>query len=205
MIRTLSAVLVVTCVSSLSAGCAHPELSPSKLPRHVQEKHYFPGSEFNDLTYDSILVSSFEKHLASLGEPTLYDQPNVQYAVRVTWMTPFYGDAVLRIEDNGNEINFTYKRRPSIAAPDTKTNVDSHGELTRAAFARLTSEIRRENFFSITNQQNVDATDGTIWLLEVYDGEHYHAVYRIGPFSAPVQNIGRLAANLADVHIKDLE
>jgi hypothetical protein len=166
---------------------------------------YFPTTEFRDLTSDAILVPSFEKHLAELAEPVLYDLPGVHYAVRVTWMTPFYGDAVLRIEDAGGRVRFVYKRRPSIAAPDTKKDVDLRGELTREALTKLTSNIDTEGFFALTNQQNVVATDGTIWLLEVYDGSRYHAVYRVGPFSTPVQNIGRLAATLAGIQEKQLE
>jgi hypothetical protein len=186
-------------------ACVQHASSASQDAQRAVQKRYFPTSEFADLKYDSIFIPMFEKHLADLDEPVLYSRPGVHYAVRVTWLTPFYGDAVLRIEDTGEYINFIYKRRPSIAAPDTKKNIDLHGELSREEFARLTSEIQRESFFSLTNKQNVVATDGTIWLLEVYDGDKYHAVYRIGPFSTPVQNIGRLAASLANINNRQLE
>jgi hypothetical protein len=206
-LRIACAVLCACFLASFAfweTACAQGEKLPGKVQGDTPQR-YFPTSEFADLQHDSIFVPMFEKELSSLNEPVLYEQPNLHYAVRVMWMTPFYGDAILRIEDAGEHVLFTYKRRPTIAAPDTKKDIDLHGELTRDEFEKLVSKIRQENFFAANNQQNVIATDGTIWLLEVDDGGRYHAVYRIGPFSTPVQNIGRLAAKLANINIKDLE
>jgi hypothetical protein len=188
-----------------NTGCCAPVSAPAQAAQSPLQSRYFPSSEFTNQAYDSVLVPSFEKHLTDLSEPVLYGRPGVHYAVRVTWLTPFYGDAVLRIEDDGNIVGFTYKRRPTVAALDTKKNIDLNGEIPRPAFAKLTSEIQQKDFFSLSNEQNVIATDGTIWLLEVYDGGRYHAAYRIGPFSTPVQNLGRLAAAMAHITVKDLE
>jgi hypothetical protein len=203
--RGLIVVNILAACDLNEVACVQQASSASQIAQRAVHERYFPTSEFADLKYDSIFVPIFERHLADLDEPVLYNLPGVRYAVRVTWLTPFYGDAVLRVEDTGEHINFIYKRRPSVAAPDTKKNIDLHGELTREEFAKLTLEIQRERFFSLTNKQNVVATDGTIWLLEAYDGTRYHAVYRIGPFSTPVQNIGRLAASLANIDNRQLE
>ncbi|HEX5324011.1 MAG TPA: hypothetical protein VFW40_09505 [Capsulimonadaceae bacterium] len=204
MFRSLSIAATISGLVFVGAGYVQPASSSSPQAQAPEQKRYFPESEFKDLTYDSFLIQSFKKHLTDLDEPILYGQPGVRYALRVTWMTPFYGDAVLRIEDSGERVSFVYKRRPNIGSPDTKRNIDTRGELSRTAFAKLTSEIQREKFFSVTNKQNIAATDGTIWLLEVYNGSDYHAVYRVGPFSTPVQKIGRLAASLAKIDIRKL-
>jgi hypothetical protein len=192
-------------ITGCSVAAHVSQHSPTHENQNLQPKRYFPSSEFADVRPGSILVPTFEEHLATLDEPSLYDQPRIHYAVRVTWLTPFYGDAMLRIEDTGEQVSFVYKRRPTIAAPDTKSNATLRGEIKRSAFAGLVEMIQKDTAFSLTNKQDVVATDGTIWLLEVFDGKRYHAVYRIGPFSTPVQNIGRHAASLANINIDELE
>jgi hypothetical protein len=185
---------------------AHGAAAAPACSRVPQLPSYFPSSEFTGPSDDRFFIRDFACSLYTFREPVLLNHKPLGYAVRVTWLTPFFGDAVLRIEDDGGgEIHFVFKRKPTVAASDAKSSFTRRGRLSREDFSKLTAAIEQENFFPISNQQNVAASDGTVWLLEVRDAKRYHAAYRIGPFSTPVQDIGRLAAKLAGVDVRSLE
>jgi hypothetical protein len=158
---------------------------------------YFPSSELSG--DDGYYRRWFARHLLTMNEPVLYRQINVDYAVRLTRFTDEVDAFSLRIDRLMNgEIFSSYKRFRYVRAGELNprpTAVVSH-KLAANQFARLTSEVGRQNFFALPEQS--EFIEGNIvWLLEVYDGMKFHAVLR--PTASGTQPFGIIAAAAGDL------
>lgn len=162
--------------------------------------HYFPPSEFRDLKIN--LVPSFDDSLQQLGEPPLFDQQGYQFRFRATWISSFDGDATLRIEQSdAGDIRSVYKRDFPTEPNGLKAKPVFTRSLSRRALESLKSSIQGTNFSTLDNRQEVVPTDGTYLLIEVSSGTHYHAVYRVVPFAAPLDRIVEEAIRIAGARV----
>ena len=166
-------------------------------------RDYFPPPVFADLTdYDEWVKAFAALHLSQMNEPVLLREKAINFALRVTWMSSFQGDAVLRIErkDSG-EVLSVFKRYPPGSDPNTIAAMPAataERMITGEGFARLLDKVRDVDFFSLDNKQTTISSDGVECIVEVYDHGRYHAVYRTG-YSNPVRDVARLSASIAQV------
>jgi hypothetical protein len=141
----------------------------------------------------------FGRQFLTMNEPVLYRQINVDYSVRLTRLTDEVDAFSLRIDRmTSGEIFASYKRFGYVRAGEL--NPRPAAVLTRklppAEFARVTSEIARQDFFSLPDQP--EFVEGNIvWLLEVYDGTKFHAV--VTPAMQRSRPFGAIAAVAAEV------
>jgi hypothetical protein len=161
---------------------------------------YFTATELRE--DDGYLRNWFARHFLTMNEPVLYRQVNVDYAVRLTRFTDEVDAFTLRIDRlSSGEILSTYKRFTYFRAGELNARPAAilTRRLARQEFSRLASEIGRQNFFTLPEQMD-DVGGNIVWLLEVYDGAHFHAVVRPSvPRGQPLATIAAIAGELAQV------
>jgi hypothetical protein len=207
MMRIIFALLAGTVFfGDATTALGEPAFHPKNTLEGQHAEHYFPDSEFPDADSQSVLIKGFNDAFEESDEPALYDATRAEYVVRVLWLTAFFGTGVLRIEEERDgSVVYWYKRRPTMAALDTKVAFTRRGKLTLAEFARIKSAVEENDFFGLDNRDTTSGSDGTTWLLEVYDRGRYHAVYKSGKIQSPVRTIATVAAQFAGVDTTKLE
>src|SRR5262245_1479978 len=161
---------------------------------------YFPPSDSGS-PLDVLMRGQFAAILADTNEPVLHEPRGNTYAVRVTAYTVRGAVTFLRIEKKSEGvIAATFKRYgfTELGAPVLRTVNEK--SLPAAAFARLTGEIERQQFFAMASSGAVATVDVPVCLIEAYDGRTYHSAIRSGcPRDMAFGLIAARAAEIAGV------
>lgn len=199
-LRTIAAFVVLGALASTAACAADPSAGPSGAGP-TQEK-YFPDSEFTELYAAEEFVPVFVNDLRSLHEPVIYNRRDLVFACRVTLLTSFRGRQVLRIEQKiSGATSAVYKvQQPGEDQEHLRLSV-FHPRFLRRSVRDIVASVERADFFSMSNKQEVVATDGNALLVEVLYRGQYHAVYRNLKFAGRLADIARVAAKAAHVGV----
>jgi len=148
--------------------------------------------------------SSLAADILTLLAESPLSQPNeVKYAVGVTVSYGRANYGLLRIERKRNGgMSSVLKRYVATGRGNNLKRIGFTGRrLTEEEFSELTSEIEQQNFFSVGEADYV-VMDGPYFLIEVYDGQKYHAADRTAfedESNTPFGNVARVAREIAHI------
>ena len=147
-----------------------------------------------------------EDILSLLGQSPLSRPNDVNYAVRITvsYGRGNYSSLLIERGHNG-AMTSVFKRYIATGRGNELKRIGFTGRrLSDKDFFRLTDEIERQNFFSVGEADYI-IMDGPNFLIEVYDGQKYHAADRSAfedESNTPFGNVARVAREIAHIHYK---
>ena len=161
---------------------------------------YFPPSDASS-PLDVVMRGQFAAILAETREPILHQQEGINYAVRVTAYTVRGAVSFLRIERKSDGVVLsTFKRYgfSDLGVPLQQSIVQKN--LPSATMAQLSTEITRQNFFTMTSAGTVATVDSPVCLIEVFDGRDFHSAFRAQcPRNTPFGAVATRATEIAGV------
>lgn len=172
---------------------------------------YFPNDAFLSLDEGhSDFPMRFSGLLKALNEPVLFNDPSLNYSVRLTIDTAFNGTLIITIaEKTDGHVTAEYKKfggslYDSDGAIIPGSQIDSGVfQLGEAQLAELKQLIEDQKFWQLDSNQDLIGSDGSDWVIEVSDQNKFHAAYKWWPSDGGVYVIGQALMKTANVSIID--
>lgn len=167
----------------------------------AQTVDYFPDGIFGPRTH-AFVEGWYSRHLAAMGEPSLYamrgrDRRVVRFLLLPTWGRP----VAIRVERDARGVTLTRTQLSGsggydpgqVAAQTTRT-------LRPEDWRAIEAALRDARFFDQPVRSDL-GMDGTQWIVEVVDSDRYHVVDRWTedgtPRDAALARVGALLTRLA--------
>ncbi|MBK1867363.1 hypothetical protein [Taklimakanibacter albus] len=132
---------------------------------------------------DDFRIGWYSKHLAALGEPSLWLGDHKTETYRMLWLRTFHAPFVFRVTvrpDGTSELTTKKADGHGGYAPG-KIVINKTTQIDKKETEILIETLERTKFWDLpTNESGLGETDGAQWIVEAVKDGKYHIVDRRG-------------------------
>jgi hypothetical protein len=164
-----------TCFPGLSVGTGQLTFDHS---------YHFPDGAFHPLVPDAegFAVRWYSKHLSAMGEPRLFEQPDVGETYRFLWLRSFQRPVAVRVSRDGERRTLFVKELHGAggSAPGVVT-LNLSRALSAAEWGEFVRLLEAACYWRMPAHDGLWGADGSQWILEGSREGRYHVVHRWTP------------------------
>ena len=162
------------------------ESSNNKFIPTDSNQFYFPIEAFNDnsmfVGQDTFIVNWYSKQLYAMREPLIFGDRSQGEIYRFTWLRTFHNPVAIRIENQGDNYMIYWKLCNGAGGYEPgKLIIDKQKSLDKQTWEKFIDLLHDIKFWNMDTQIKTLGLDGSQWILEGKDLNHYHVVDRWSP------------------------
>jgi len=147
---------------------------------------YFPLEAFRDTSiyvgHDTFVNTWYSKHLFAMGEPIIFLDTSQKEIYRFTWLRTFHNPITIRIEKEGIKYMVFWKLCNGAGGYEPgKLMINKQKEIDKTIWDEFQNHINQIDFWHLLTNDNDFGEDGSQWILEGKNINHYHVVDRWTP------------------------
>ncbi len=144
----------------------------------------------------------YSEQLYALDEPALYNQ-TAKTVYRLTWLRTFHNPVAVRIEKTGTQYMLYWKVCNGAGGYNPgKLTINKSKEISEQEWNIFISKLQAAHFNDIPVKADNIGSDGSEWIIEGMDDNHYHIAYRWTPRGTDFQKCGLYLIKLTGLKIK---
>jgi hypothetical protein len=147
---------------------------------------YFPIDLFKDkasfVGVDTFLVKWYSKHLFAMKEPLIFNDSSIKEIYRFTWLRTFHNPIAIRFEKQGDNFKLYWKLCNGAGGYEPgKLVIDKQKSLDKQIWEEFIHRLNKIDFWNLSTKNETLGLDGSQWILEGKNNNHYHVVDRWTP------------------------
>jgi hypothetical protein len=152
---------------------------------------YFPVGALSDQRRsDEFRSQWYSKNLQAMGEPSLSCRVSSSEGYRFLWLRTWGHPVAIRVDVAGNRRLLTATELDGAGGYGPgKALRQSARELTDGEWRRISSALKRSDFWATPTTEHQLGFDGARWVLEGRSGTRYHVVDRWSPTHGPFRDL----------------